>query len=81
MRHPKYRIPDERPEQPAHGPTAQRDEAEHEEGVQTEEVDVLDVEGGQEGHAAGGGEDGAQDRGGEVVAAAGFAEGEVGVPG
>lgn len=81
MHHPEHGIPQKRPQQPPHGPTAHRDQAEPDDGIQTEGVELLHVEGREDGHAAGGGEDGAEEGGGEVVAAAGFAEGEVGVPG
>lgn len=81
MRHPEDRVPDKRPQQPADGATAGGDQAEHEEGIEAEDVDLLDVESGEDGHAAGGGEEGAEERGGEVVAAAGLAQREVGVPG
>ena len=81
MHHPEHRIPQKRTQQPPHGSTAQCDQAEHEEGIQTEDVKLLHVEGRENRDAAGSGEDGAEKGGGEVVAAAGFAEGEVSVPG
>lgn len=81
MRHPEDRIPQKRPQQPPDPAAAEGDQAEHEEGVQTEEVDLLHVERREGGHAARGREEGAEEGGGEVVAAAGFAQGEEGIPG
>ena len=81
MHHPKHRVPHKRPQQPPRRPTPNRDETEHEERVQPEDVDLLEVEPCEGGHGARGREEGAGERGGQVVAAPGLAEGEVGVPG
>ena len=62
-------------------PRAGRKQDAGKERIQAKEVDVVEIEGGQGRHAAGRGDEGGQDRGGEVVAAAGLAEGKVGVPG
>lgn len=78
---PKHGITDKRPEQPSRRSGNGGRGAEDEKRVQAEDVHGVEVLGAEEGDAGGGGVDGGEDRGGEVVVASFSAEVEVGVPG
>ena len=66
-------VPQKRPHQPPQAPTADQGHRHHHDRIHTEDVDLLQGISRQEGHAAGCGEEGADDGGDEVVAAAGLA--------